>query len=218
MACKRSNRYRCRRAANVAGAELVLNDSETIGSLAGGGALGGNVNLNANGLTVGDANNTTYAGVISGPGGTLTKNGTGRLTLSGANTFTGGATLNAGALAIGDDAALGTGTLAVNGGALEADGGPRTVANAVNVNADFTVSGTQALDLSGPVDLGGYNFTVNRGRLDLSGDQEGKLVFELKLGDHSRNGYRLIDDVVRCRIVVRVSRNRKKSENGRNSD
>src|SRR5207302_1670479 len=51
---------------NIAGATLNLNAGETIGSLAGGGASGGNVSLNANTLTTGgDNSSTTYAGVIS---------------------------------------------------------------------------------------------------------------------------------------------------------
>ncbi len=55
--------------ANVAGVTLDLAGAETIGNLSGGGATGGNVTLNANTLTTGDAGNTTYSGVISGTGG-----------------------------------------------------------------------------------------------------------------------------------------------------
>lgn len=55
--------------ANVAGATLLLNASETIGSLAGGGVLGGTVSLGANTLNTGDAGTTTFAGALSGAGG-----------------------------------------------------------------------------------------------------------------------------------------------------
>ena len=87
--------------ANVAGATLDLNGTnETIGSLAGGGATGGNVTLGAGTLTTGIATNTTYTGVISGTGGS-DKAGTGIFTLSGANTYTGATTINAGTLTLG---------------------------------------------------------------------------------------------------------------------
>ncbi|MBX7211444.1 MAG: autotransporter-associated beta strand repeat-containing protein [Verrucomicrobiaceae bacterium] len=81
--------------ANTAGVALDLNGRpETIGSLAGGGASGGNVTLGATGtLTMGGNNGTTtYGGVISGgTAGTtvITKTGNGTLTLSGTNTFAG---------------------------------------------------------------------------------------------------------------------------------
>ncbi len=88
--------------ANVAGATLDLNGTnETIGSLAGGGALGGNVALGTGVLTTGGNNGTTaYTGIISGTGG-LTKAGTGVFTLSGANTYTGATTINAGTVTLG---------------------------------------------------------------------------------------------------------------------
>ncbi len=83
--------------ADVAGATLHLNADETIGSLAGGGTTGGNVELDTFTLTTGDAGNDTFAGVISGTGG-LTKQGDGTFTLSGANTYTGDTTVSAGTL------------------------------------------------------------------------------------------------------------------------
>ena len=78
--------------ANVAGATLDLNNTtQTIGSLAGGGAAGGNVTLGSGRLDVGlDNTSTTYAGVISGTTATtLVKFGTGTLTLTGNNTMAG---------------------------------------------------------------------------------------------------------------------------------
>ncbi len=68
----------------------------TVGSLAGAGsvALGGKT------LTLGDATSTAVDGVISGVGGSLVKQGSGALTLSGANTFDGTLTVAAGTLAI----------------------------------------------------------------------------------------------------------------------
>jgi len=83
--------------ANIAGSTLKLNSSETIGTLAGGGATGGTVNLQANTLTV-SVGGTTFAGVIQGTNGALTKNGTGFLVLSGANTYSGATTINGGTI------------------------------------------------------------------------------------------------------------------------
>jgi autotransporter-associated beta strand protein len=86
--------------ANTAGVIFDLNDrNQTIGSLAGGGASGGNTTLGTGRLTVGNATPTTYAGIISETGG-ITKQGAGTLTLTGANTYTGSTIINAGTLSI----------------------------------------------------------------------------------------------------------------------
>lgn len=86
--------------ANTTGAQVQLNASETIGSLAGGGTSGGNVNLQANALTVGDSNSTLYAGVLSGTNGGVVKTGIGTLSLSGSNSYSGATSISEGTLAI----------------------------------------------------------------------------------------------------------------------
>jgi autotransporter-associated beta strand protein len=80
-----------------AGGLLKLASTEEIATLSGAGAA----NLQGNVLTVGGGANTTFSGVLSGVGGALVKNGSGVFTLSGANTFDGGVTLNAGAIQAG---------------------------------------------------------------------------------------------------------------------
>jgi autotransporter-associated beta strand protein len=68
---------------------------QTIGSLEGTG----NVTLGSAELTVGDDNaNTTFSGTIAGNGGSLIKAGSGVLTLTGINSYTGPTSVNAGAL------------------------------------------------------------------------------------------------------------------------
>ena len=99
--------------ANVAGATFSVQTSETIGSLQGGGAIGGNVSiLSGQTLTVAETGSQTFAGVISNSG-SLTKTGIGTLTLTGLNTYSGATTLSAGALQVGSSGAGRTGTGAV---------------------------------------------------------------------------------------------------------
>ncbi len=129
--------------ANVAGATLQLDASETIGSLAGGGITGGLVNLQANTLTVGNATDTTYAGAINGTGSVI-KTGTGTLTLSGTSTFSGVTTINSGTLKIATGAALGAVPGSATVGKIVLAGGTlATTANfTLNANRGVTTGGT----------------------------------------------------------------------------
>ena len=92
---------------NLAGAGASLDISgatsgRTIQDLAG--VAGSTILLGSNSLTVGTANNTTFAGVIAdggqdgGYGGSLIKQGSGTLILTGTNTYTGGTTVLGGVL------------------------------------------------------------------------------------------------------------------------
>ena len=77
------------------GATLTLaGGNETIGSLAGAG----NVVLGYRLTAGGDNTDTTFSGVISGIGNGIVKQGTGTLTLTGNNTYTGSTTVSAGTL------------------------------------------------------------------------------------------------------------------------
>jgi outer membrane autotransporter protein len=84
-----------------------------------------NSDLNLSGLsqliTVNNTAGLLINGIVSGTIG-LTKAGTGRLTLAGANTYSGGTNFNAGILSVGSDGNLGSGPLTFNGGTLEATG------------------------------------------------------------------------------------------------
>ncbi len=74
-------------ALTVNGGTFDLNDNnQTVSSLSG---TGGTIDLCTGTLTVDQSGNTSYAGTIigTGGGGFLTKDGTGKLTLSGTNTY-----------------------------------------------------------------------------------------------------------------------------------
>jgi autotransporter-associated beta strand protein len=118
------------------GAVLDMNNnSNSIGSLAGGGTSGGNVYLEGATLTIGGNNtNTTYAGGISGAtGGSLIKVGTGTQTLSGTSTYTGSTTVSGGTLLVTGTLSATTAVSANTGGLLEVDG---SVNNAVTIEAN----------------------------------------------------------------------------------
>jgi autotransporter-associated beta strand protein/T5SS/PEP-CTERM-associated repeat protein len=95
------------------------NTSDISARLAPLGAGGGVFDTNAN--------TVTFATAVSGSGG-LTKQGSGTLTLSGANSYGGGTTVNAGTLQLGSGAALAAGgALTVNGGVFALNGNNQTV-------------------------------------------------------------------------------------------
>ena len=107
------------------GATFDLNSfSETIGSLAGGGTVTSGA---AGALTLtagGDNTSTLFSGILQNGSGTVsfTKSGTGTLTLSGTNTYSGLTTVSGGILLIQNSAALGTtagGTTVSSGATLE---------------------------------------------------------------------------------------------------
>lgn len=184
----------------LAGNQSWTNDSANLLTIAGG--ITNNSNSTPTTLTLSGAGSggITQTGVISdnATGTTsvvVNSAGSGAITLSSANTYTGGTTLTAGTLVltgassamvggvtvsggtlrVGNDAAIGTGTLTVNGGTLDTnDGTARTLStnNAQTWAGDFAFTGTGNLNLgTGAVTMSGATrtLTANAGILTVGG-------------------------------------------------
>ena len=135
---------------------LVLQGLLNTNAAATSATISGNLDLAAlsRTFTVADgaaAIDLDVSAVVSN--GAISKAGAGALRLSGPNAFAGGLTASAGTVAFGSDTAAGTGTLTLNGGTVTADGGSRTLANAVSLAADSTVGGTNVIDFTGNLTL-----------------------------------------------------------------
>lgn len=124
-------------------------------------------------LTVGDANNSTFSGTITGPTG-VTKQGNGELTLSGANTYTGKTNLVGGSLLGGGNNVFAAGSaFTLSGGKLGSGGfdqavGPLMVAAGTSVidltNADsssiLTFSGISSTAWIGTLQVWNWSGTL----------------------------------------------------------
>ena len=164
-----------------------------IGGLQGADALA----IGGNTISVGaNNNNTSYTGAISGTGGALTKVGTGTLTLSNANTYTGVTTISAGTLVINGtlsatDAVSVSGKLSGGGtvgGATTINGSGTLAPGAVGAVGKETFSSTLAFS-SGSIfewNLGSYATTgrgTNYDAVDVTGARTGAgAVFKVVLG------------------------------------
>ncbi|RCS24840.1 autotransporter outer membrane beta-barrel domain-containing protein [Phyllobacterium salinisoli] len=126
------------------------NNSMTLAGLAG---TGGTVSLGSATLTLNQGTNSSYAGNVTGAGA-LVKNSAGELTLSGANTFAGGLTVNDGTVKAGSVSAFGaaSGVLTVNGGIADLNNYSMTVAGLAGTGGEVKLGTT----------LSGSTLTVNQ--------------------------------------------------------
>ncbi len=128
---------------------LDLNDFDNaIGSLSGGNTTKGLVDLGSATLTTGSNDmSTNYSGIIYGTGG-LTKVGTGTMTLSEVNTYTGVTTINGGTLEIDASERLDDASALVLGGGTFGTGGFNETLYTLTLNSNSTLdfgAGTSAL-------------------------------------------------------------------------
>ena len=153
------------------GGTVKLNGFDsTVAGLEGNGTIQGSA-----ALTAGDENDATFSGILQdGNSGALSlvKKGTGKMTLSGANTFSGNTTLDEGSLEVKNAQALGTGSLSQTDGSssliFDTTG---TVTNDLSI---FSVEFLQDVILSGNIIANNATYDVADGvTAEASGDITG---------------------------------------------
>lgn len=182
----------------VNGGTLDLNGHAiTVGGLSGTNSVGKITTSTAAALTltVNQSGTTSYDGVIENGAGTvsLLKQGSGLVTLSGTNTYSGNTTITGGLIGFSGLANLGSGTIALNGGGLQwvgtnsvdlsssprfaalgsaggtfdTNGNNVTFASSVSGPGSFTKAGAGTLTLAAANTYGG-NTTVTGGLIAFS--------------------------------------------------
>ncbi len=154
---------------STAGTTVAAASTLTVGNNTATGSLGsGGVSLTAadSALVINRNNAITVANVISGAGTVTATNSTGAVTLSVANTYTGGTTISAGTLTVGiastrsgttiTNGATGTGNVTLGGGVTLAATLHTWYAPQVTLQGDITLTGNnrqsvgfRTLDLAG---------------------------------------------------------------------
>ncbi|MCV9936043.1 autotransporter domain-containing protein [Boseaceae bacterium BT-24-1] len=180
----------------IIGADLIITNNGTIeGGLSGDGTtraaaihftggsntlrfgnatsgLTGGIIIDTGTLTFDQSSAVTVDNIISG-GGSVIKSGVGTLTLTGANTYTGGTTLNQGTLSVSQDANLGaaSGDLTFGGASTLQVTASFTTARAVvlNANATVEVSASQNFTMDGAITGTGGLAKTGSGTLTLTG-------------------------------------------------
>jgi autotransporter-associated beta strand protein len=152
---------------NIWSGQVTLGSATRINSDAGSLTLSSGTAVTGSGmaLTVGGNGNTTISGVIATGSGTLTKDGSGTLTASAINTYTGATSVNAGTLKVSAGGSIASSSLTtVNSGG--------TIAGSGTVGAlSLSSGGTVAPGDSGIGTLNGSSATWNGGgafKFDLS--------------------------------------------------
>ncbi len=138
---------------------IAINGNRQLSFVSAGAALTGAITLNGD-LTLDSqiatlvAGNTITSTLAEGSSArSITKNGTGIISLNGASTHSGGTTINAGNLYVGSVSALGTGTVTMAGGTLDLRG-INLVTNALT-GSSGTITDTAA--------AGTRTFTIGQG-------------------------------------------------------
>jgi autotransporter-associated beta strand protein len=150
----------------------MTNGTQTIAALNSIDGNGSKVLLGNGALTVTNATNATFDGVISGSGGSVTLLGPGKQVFSGANTYNGGTLISGGTLQLGDGAARNgnvAGNITNNSALVFANPLSQTYTGVVSGTGPLTKTGAGVLLLTstqgyaGPTTI--LNGTLRLGRL-----------------------------------------------------
>ncbi len=147
---------------------LTLLSDQTVGSLASNNA-NASIQLGSYTLTAGgDNTSTSVSGAVSGTG-SLVKQGSGTLTLSGSNSYGGTTTVSGGTLSIAGDGNLGSGAVNLASGTVLDVTGATTIDNAIVLAGNSSIGNSNAVTLSGAIS-GAFDLTkTGSGTLSLSG-------------------------------------------------
>ena len=154
---------------NTNAGAITLGAASRINSDSGTLTLSGGITGTGQSLTVGGTADTVVSGtgINTSTSGTLTKDGSGVLTVTASGNYTGGTTLTGGTLRGGHDSAFGTGGLQMNGGTISSDSATaRSFANTLTLAGDVAFGqssgGTGSLTFSSTAtnNLGGGTRTL----------------------------------------------------------
>ncbi len=184
----------------ASGSILELNGfNNAIGSLAGSGTVQNGTATNAT-LNAGGTTSTTFSGLIQDGGSGLlsfNKAGSGTLTLTGSNTYTGGTVVSAGTLSISSLANGGVASnigassnaffnLLLNGGTLSYTGAATSTDRLFSVTTNggtLDASGTGAVNFTNTGSMG-FNFQSGARTLTLTGTNAGANTIAAVIGDN----------------------------------
>lgn len=154
----------------AAGLQLGGSNRLTLGM--SGGVIGNVLITSGGSIEFAQGTDTTFAAPIAGAG-SISKTGSGRLTLTGANSYAGGTSVDGGVLQVSSDSNLGAaaGGLIFNGGALATTASFDTGRTVTLLgNGEIDVAATTKLGLTGVIAGAGSMTKSGTGTLTLSGN------------------------------------------------